>query len=121
MGFGQKDSNPDVPKRTRSILGSRCPPEPQPFAAGHHSGLIVFKLEREWPAFSVFQDTLHYIRSKYVRAYDFNTGADIGLLSVRKFGSPYVPPRTLSFSPAERAVILTINSDNGGGWSCGRF
>ena len=81
----------------------------------------MFKLEREWPAFSVFQDTLHYIRSKYVRAYDFNTGADIGLLSVRKFGSPYVPPRTLSFSPAERAVILTINSDNGGGWSCGRF
>jgi coatomer subunit alpha len=73
----------------------------------------VFKLERERPAFSVFQDTLYYVRSKYVRAYDFNTGADIGLFSVRKFGSPYVPPRTLSFNPAERAVILTINSDNG--------
>jgi coatomer subunit alpha len=48
-----------------------------------------------------------------VRAYDFNTGSDIGLLSVRKFGSPYVPPRTLSFNPAERAVIATITSDNG--------
>ena len=83
------------------------------FAAGHDSGLIVFKLERERPAFSVFQDTLYYVRDKYVRAYDFNTSADIGLLSVRKFGSPYVPPRTLSFNPAERAVILTINSDNG--------
>ncbi|KAH9478659.1 Coatomer subunit alpha [Psilocybe cubensis] len=83
------------------------------FAAGHDSGLIVFKLERERPAFSVFQDTLYYVRDKYVRSYDFNTGADIGLLSVRKFGSPYVPPRTLSFNPAERAVILTISSDNG--------
>ncbi|KDR80106.1 hypothetical protein GALMADRAFT_242343 [Galerina marginata CBS 339.88] len=83
------------------------------FAAGHDSGLIVFKLERERPAFSVFQDNLYYVRDKYVRSYDFNTGADIGLLSVRKFGSPYVPPRTLSFNPAERAVILTINSDNG--------
>jgi len=31
MGFGQEDSNLDIPKRTRSILGSRCPPEPQPF------------------------------------------------------------------------------------------
>ena len=83
------------------------------FAAGHDNGLIVFKLERERPAFSVFQDTLYYVRDKYVRSYDFNTAADIGLLSVRKFGSPYVPPRTLSFNPAERAVILTISSDNG--------
>ncbi|GLB42351.1 putative coatomer (COPI) alpha subunit C-terminus [Lyophyllum shimeji] len=83
------------------------------FAAGHDSGLIVFKLERERPAFSVHQDTLYYVRDKYVRSYDFNTGADIGLLSVRKFGSPYMPPRTLSFNPAERAVILTISSDNG--------
>lgn len=83
------------------------------FAAGHDSGLIVFKLERERPAFSVFQDTLYYVRDKYVRSYDFTSGADIGLLSVQKFGSVYVPPRTLSFNPAERAVILTISSDNG--------
>jgi coatomer protein complex subunit alpha (xenin) len=82
------------------------------FAAGHDSGLIVFKLERERPAFSVFQDTLYYVRDKYVRSYDFASGADIGLLSVRKFGSPYVSPRTLSFNPAERAVILTVNSDS---------
>lgn len=53
------------------------------------------------------------MRDKYVRAYDINTGSDIGLLSVRKFGSPYVPPRTLSFNPAERSVILTISSDGG--------
>jgi len=32
------------------------------FAAGHGSGLIVFKLERERPAFSVFQDTLYCVR-----------------------------------------------------------
>ncbi|KIJ11747.1 hypothetical protein PAXINDRAFT_171694 [Paxillus involutus ATCC 200175] len=83
------------------------------FAAGHDSGLIVFKLERERPAFSVHADSLYYIRDKYVRAYDFNTGSDIGLLSVRKFGSPYVPPRTLSYNPAERAVVTTISSDNG--------
>lgn len=80
---------------------------------GHDSGLIVFKLERERPAFAVHGDSVYYVRDKYVRAYDINTGSDIGLLSVRKFGSPYVPPRTLSFNPAERAVLLTISSDNG--------
>lgn len=80
---------------------------------GHDNGLIVFKLERERPAFCMHGDTLYYVRDKYVRAYDINTGSDIGLLSVRKFGSPYVPPRTLSYNPAERAVLLTISSDNG--------
>jgi len=80
---------------------------------GHDNGLIVFKLERERPAFALHGDTVYYVRDKYVRAYDINTGADSGLLSVRKFGSPYVPPRTLSFNPAERSVILTISSDNG--------
>jgi coatomer protein complex subunit alpha (xenin) len=83
------------------------------FAAGHDSGLIVFKLEREHPAFAVHQDSLYYIRDKYMRSYDFNTGADLGLLSVCKFSSPYVPPRTLSFNPAERAIFVTISSDNG--------
>ncbi|KAF9031140.1 coatomer WD associated region-domain-containing protein [Rhodocollybia butyracea] len=52
---------------------------------GHDSGLIVFKLERERPAFAVHQNTLYYVRDKYVRAYDFETASDIGLLSVRRF------------------------------------
>ena len=90
-----------------------CHPNLNLFAAGHDSGLIVYKLERERPAFTVSQDMLYYVRDKYVRAYDFGTGSDIGLLSVRKFGSPYVPPRTISFNPAEKSVILTISSDNG--------
>ncbi|KAJ7877137.1 coatomer WD associated region-domain-containing protein [Mycena leptocephala] len=63
--------------------------------------------------FAVHQDSLYYIRDKYVRSYDFNTGPDLGLLSVCKFGSPYVQSRTLSFNPAERAVLVTISSDNG--------
>ncbi|QRW04959.1 coatomer subunit beta [Ceratobasidium sp. AG-Ba] len=88
-------------------------PELNLFAAGHDSGLIVFKLERERPAFSLFQDTLYYIRDKYVHQYDLNTRADAGVLSVRKLGGQYVQPRTLSFNPAERAVIVTSTADNG--------
>ncbi len=42
---------------------------------------------------------------------------DIGLLSVRKFESPYMTPRTLSFNPAERAVLLTIGSDKWVMWA----
>ncbi|KAI5120086.1 hypothetical protein M0805_001242 [Coniferiporia weirii] len=88
-------------------------PELNLFAAGHDNGLIVFKLERERPAYALHGDMLFYVRDKYVRQYDFNTGADVGVLSVRKFGSAYIPPRTLSFNPAECAVVITISSDNG--------
>ncbi|QRV90867.1 coatomer subunit beta [Ceratobasidium sp. AG-Ba] len=38
---------------------------------------------------------------------------DAGVLSVRKLGGQYVQPRTLSFNPAERAVIVTSTADNG--------
>ncbi|EJD51205.1 coatomer subunit alpha-2 [Auricularia subglabra TFB-10046 SS5] len=88
-------------------------PELNLFAAGHDSGLIVFKLERERPAFAVHQDTLYYIRDKYVRQCDLATAADVGVLSVRKLGSQWVQPRALSFNPAERAVVVTTTSDNG--------
>jgi len=37
--------------------------------AGHNSGLFVFKLERERPAFAAHTDTLYYICGKYVRVY----------------------------------------------------
>ena len=70
-------------------------------------------MERERPAFAVHLDQLYYVKDKYVRQYDFNTKNDIGVLSVRKLGSQYVPPRTLSFNPAERAVVIQSPSDNG--------
>ncbi len=80
---------------------------------GHDKGLIVFKLERERPAYALHGDMLYYVRDKYVHQYDINNNTDVGVLSVRKFGSQYTPPKTLSFNPAERAVVLTISSDNG--------
>ncbi|KLO13353.1 coatomer subunit alpha-2 [Schizopora paradoxa] len=88
-------------------------PELNLFAAGHDNGLIVFKLERERPAYALHGDMLYYVRDKSVRQYDINDNTDVGVLNVSKFGSQYTPPKTLSFNPAERAVVLTISSDNG--------
>ena len=61
MGFDQEDSNPDIPKRARSILGSRCLPEPQPFRSRTRQQVDCFQA-----SFSVFQDTLYCVRDKYV-------------------------------------------------------
>lgn len=77
------------------------------FAAGHDNGLIVFKLERERPAYALHANTLYYVRQKQVRALDFATGNDTAVLSVKRLGSQYVQPRTLSYNPAERSVLVT--------------
>ncbi|KAK9452772.1 coatomer WD associated region-domain-containing protein [Dipodascopsis uninucleata] len=90
-------------------------PEINLFAAGHDSGVMVFKLERERPASTVYQNVLFYInKEKHVRAYDFTKNTDsLPLLSLKKLGSPWTPPRSLSYNPAERAILVTSPADNG--------
>lgn len=90
-------------------------PEINLFAAGHDNGVMVFKLERERPAMSVYQNTLFYItKEKHVRSYDFQKNVESPtLLSLKKVGPAWVPPRTLSYNPAERSVLVTSSTDGG--------
>ncbi|KAL5359749.1 coatomer WD associated region-domain-containing protein [Aspergillus floccosus] len=90
-------------------------PEINLFAAGHDTGVMVFKLERERPASAVYQNQLFYItKEKHVNSYDFAKNVESPpMLSLRKLGSPWVPPRTVSYNPAERAILVTSPTDGG--------
>lgn len=90
-------------------------PEINLFAAGHDNGVMVFKLERERPASSIYQNALFYVnKDKHVKSYDFTKNKESpSLLSLRKFGNSWVPPRTLSYNPAERSILVTSPVDNG--------
>ena len=84
------------------------------FAAGHDNGLLVFKLERERPPFALHGHVLYYVRNKQVHALDYATEKDMPLLSVKRLGNAYTQPRSLSFNPAERSVIVTsVSGDSG--------
>lgn len=74
----------------------------------------MFKLERERPAFSLSGNQLFYVKDKVIRMADLQTGTNQGICSVRKLGSQWVQPRTLSYNPAERAVLLTTQSTENG-------
>ncbi|ROT37874.1 Coatomer, alpha subunit [Sodiomyces alkalinus F11] len=89
-------------------------PEINLFAVGHDNGVMVFKLERERPASAVYQNNLFYItKEKHVKSYDFQKNMDSPtLLSLKKLGSPWSPPRTLSYNPAERSILVTSAGDN---------
>jgi coatomer protein complex subunit alpha (xenin) len=90
-------------------------PEINLFAAGHDNGVMVFKLERERPASTVYQNQLYYItKEKHVRCYDFAKNQESpSLLNLKKLGAPWIPPRTLSYNPAERAILVTSQADGG--------
>lgn len=74
---------------------------------GHDSGLIVFKLERERPAYAVHQQMCYYVKDKAVRAFNFETGADVAVAQIKKPVGLNVQHRTMSYNPAEHAVLLT--------------
>ncbi|URE07335.1 hypothetical protein MUK42_20287 [Musa troglodytarum] len=90
-------------------------PEMNLLAAGHDSGMIVFKLERERPAFSVSGDTLFYVKDRFLRLYEFSTQKDNQVVPIRKPGSVSLNqgPRTLSYSPTENAVLICSEVDGG--------
>lgn len=90
-------------------------PEINLFAAGHDNGVMVFKLERERPAYALHQNQLFFInKEKHVRMYDFTKNAEsLSMLSLKRLGAAWVPPRTLSYNPAERAILVTSPTDGG--------
>lgn len=95
------------------ILASH--PEMNLLAAGHDSGMIVFKLERERPAFSVSGDSMFYAKDRFLRFYEFSTQKDTQVIPIRRPGSNSLNqgPRTLSYSPTENAVLICFDVDGG--------
>ncbi|CAD5111121.1 DgyrCDS461 [Dimorphilus gyrociliatus] len=80
------------------------------FAAGHDAGMVLFKLERERPAFSVHQNILFYVKDKYLRKLDFTTSKDLPLMELR--GGLKSPISSMSYNPAENAVLLTTKGSS---------
>lgn len=72
------------------------------FAAGHDSGMVIFKLERERPAHTVHGNVLYYVKDRYLRKLDFTTTKDTAVLQLRNKNPVY----SMSFNPAENAVLL---------------
>lgn len=47
--------------------------------------MIVFKLERERPAYATHGTLLYYIKDRYLRQFDFASGRDNPLISIRRY------------------------------------
>ena len=86
-------------------------PDQSLFAAGHDSGLIVFKLEHERIPLTVHMDTLYYVRDrKSIHAYHLRSGSEEAIcLMEQKINLPAL----LSFVPSENRFLLSSASPDG--------
>ncbi|RWS09241.1 coatomer subunit alpha-like protein [Dinothrombium tinctorium] len=78
------------------------------FAAGHDSGMVVFKLERERPAFTLHGNLLYYVKDNYLRKLDIISSKDVPVMQLRNRGR--YPVYSMSYNPAEDALLLCVRS-----------
>ena len=96
-------------------------PEQNLLAAGHDSGMTVFKLERERPAFDTQGMKCYYVKDRYLRLHEFGNSRDLPLVSLRRTTSNTTPgigggPRSLhynSYNKAENNVLITSDAEGG--------
>lgn len=80
------------------------------FAGGHDGGVIVFKLERERPAFTSYNNYLFYVKEHYLRRLDFNSAKDVPVMQLRNRGR--LQPHSVYYNPAANAILVTTRSSN---------
>lgn len=69
---------------------------------------MIFKLERERPAYTVHGNLLYYVKERYLRKLDFTTSKDVPVIQIR--GGGKIPVFQMSFNPAENAVLLSTRA-----------
>lgn len=93
-------------------------PEMNIFAAGHDNGLIVFKMNRERPAFTLTPDAatsgdcLFYVRDKLVRSFSLDSGTDSDEF-VAPLENHLKLPATMTFSPTDRVLLISSADSTG--------
>lgn len=80
------------------------------FAAGHDSGMIIFKLERERPAYAQHGNLLYYVKERFLRRLDLTKNKDVAVMQLR--AGSRSPVYSMSFNPAEHAILLNTRTHN---------
>ncbi|KAM2135797.1 hypothetical protein ACFX1R_005636 [Malus domestica] len=84
-------------------------PEMNLLAAGHDGGMIVFKLERERPAFSVSGDSMYYVKDRFLRFYEFSTQRGTRIIPIRRRGSSNLNHIKYCLPNGDSRIIRTLD------------
>ena len=83
-------------------------------AAGHDGGMIVFKLERERPAYVPLGNGVLFVKDRYVRSYEYASAKDVPLMSIRRSGTGSSSvARTVHFNEQENMLLVCLDAEGG--------
>mgnify|MGYP000733877840 FL=1 len=91
-------------------------------AAGHDTGLTVFKLHRERPAMAILKNSLYYVNGNEVCAYDFVSGREQSVLTFTRrvpVSNPWAGvPRDIHVNPFNKygSNLLLVSEVDGGSY-----
>ena len=90
------------------------PQESNLLAAGHDGGMIVFKLERERPAYCALQNAVLFLKDRYVRHHEYANGKDSPMMSIRRSstGGNGVA-RSVVFNEQENMLLICLDAEGG--------
>jgi coatomer subunit alpha len=95
-------------------------PDQSLIAAGHDNGMLVFKLERERPAYACAGNQLYYVKDRYLRRATLGAAADAPLISLRTRAAGLgTAPRQLLLNPhaaGEEEAVLLVSALEGGSY-----
>ena len=72
--------------------------------------MVIFKLERERPGYSLHGNLLYYVKDRILRRLDLTTSKDVALLQLR--GNVRTPVYSISYNPAENSVLVVTRVPN---------
>jgi len=94
------------------ILASH--PDSNLLAAGHDGGMIVFKLERERPAYTAMPHGVLFLKDRYVRQYDYTHGKETLLMCIRRSStSGSSVARFVHYNEAESMLLVSLDAEGG--------
>jgi len=83
-------------------------------AAGHDGGMLVFKLERERPAYTPQPHGVLFLRDRYVRTYEYSSGKETPLMSIRRAASGgSTIARSIHYNEQESMLLLSLDAEGG--------
>ena len=104
----------DVSKRTTiktfERAADRSDFRPQPWLRVT-IGMIVFKLERERPAYSSRKGQLFYVKDRYLRMFEYKQQRDVPIVSLRRSNGAYGGSGGLGTAPRDMMYNVLNQSD----------
>ncbi|KAI5701194.1 hypothetical protein M8J75_007088 [Diaphorina citri] len=80
------------------------------FAAGHDAGMVVFKFERERPAYTVHNNVMYYVKERFLHRLDLTNSKDSVVMQLR--GGGRIPAHSISYNATEHSILVTTRNAN---------